>query len=97
VIVQIPLEVAGGFHVQANPASEPGFVPLEVELDADAPASWRVAYPAADRWRIAEDEEPLLAYLGRVQVVITVGIPAGARPGDLAFHGSIRYQACNDR
>ena len=96
--VEIHLEIAEGWHVNANPASQDMLIPTSVSLDPDAPAELvSVDYPEGELVHFDFSGESLSVYEG------TVTIPARLqRKSDnpeenyLPLDLEIRYQACND-
>ena len=90
--VEIHLEIAEGWHVNANPASQDMLIPTSVSLDPDAPAELvSVDYPEGELVHFDFSGESLSMYEG------TVTIPARLqRKSDEPLDLEIRYQACND-
>jgi uncharacterized protein len=79
---RLVLEIARGWHLQANPASEPYLVPTEVKGEVR-----EVIYPRGELVAAAFAEEPLSVYTGRVEIAGEVG-----GTGRVA----LTYQACDD-
>jgi hypothetical protein len=98
--VVLPIAIAAGYHVQANPAGTPFLVPLAVDLElagADTTVSWRVAYPAPDTLRLDGDDAAYPTYHGDIAVEVLTWALRSAVPGERSFTGSLRYQACDRR
>lgn len=93
--LELPLEVAEGLHVQANPASQEFLIPLEVETrPGEGLRTGDALYPEPVRWRLEGTEDDLLVYGER----FTVSIPVRAEaPGTYTLPLTVRYQACTDR
>ncbi len=90
--VEVHLEIAEGWHINANPASQDVLIPTSVSLDPDAPAELvSVDYPEGELVHFDFSGESLSVNGG------TVTIPARLqRKSDNPLDLEIRYQACND-
>lgn len=98
--VVIPLEIAEGFHVQANPASNEFLIPLEIEIGLEEPDSlirWKPVYPAPDLFRLEGTTDDLLTYHGSIGIEVLFISSAEAPPGERVFTGTVSYQACDAR
>ena len=96
--VVIPITIAEGYHVQANPASDEFLIPLELELLLEPPdslVSWTPVYPAPGTFRLEGTTEDLLTYHGSVEVKVWVYVAAHARKGERLFSGAVSYQGCD--
>jgi len=82
---RLALEIAVGWHLQANPASEPYLVPTEVKAERGELRA--VAYPEGQPVTAAFAHEPLSVYTGRVEIT---GEVSGAE------RLTVTYQACDD-
>ncbi len=92
-VVSLPIEVAEGFHVQANPAGNPFLVPLEVTVESnDVVVATNVAYPPGKPFLMVDDENP--TYSGKLRIALTLTAATNAAPNRLVVRGNIRYQAC---
>jgi len=99
-VVVIPVKIAMGFHVQANPASGEFLIPLELMLELEAPdtlLSWRPVYPAPGTFRLEGTTDDLLTYHGSIGVEVVIQASAEARVGERLFKGTLRYQACDNK
>ena len=94
---RLVLEVAPGWHLQANPPSESFLVPTT--LAAEGAELRRVSYPAGEPLRVAFSSRPVAAYQGRVELLGEVGLAAGRQnsPAPGAAHLRLTYQLCDDR
>jgi uncharacterized protein len=79
------LEIAPGWHLQANPASEPYLVATEVKAEKGDLRNLR--YAAGESFSSRYSREPISVYSGRVE--ITGEISEGGRL-------MLRYQACDE-
>ncbi len=86
----VRLEIAEGWHVNANPASLDFLIPTQVG-PADASAEVDVSYPPGADYHPRFSLEPLSVYEGRVDIRVRTGGTGKPRDGyDLTF------QACDD-
>jgi uncharacterized protein YyaL (SSP411 family) len=94
------LDVAPGWHLQANPPSESYLVPTT--LAAEGAELRNLAYPAGEPLRVAFSSQPVAAYQDRIEIAGEIGqhggtaeAPAGAAmpPARLL----LTYQLCDDR
>ncbi len=106
---RLTLDVAPGWHLQANPASEPYLVPTTLAanaantanaanaaLAADAAELRGVAYPPADEMRVAFSQRPLAVYRGHVELTGEIRLPAGHPAGGAgAALLRLTYQLCD--
>jgi hypothetical protein len=81
----VELEIASGWHVNANPAG-PGLTPTLVE-GTDVLG---VSYPPGDAWRPATESEALPVYAGRQELRVELR-PGAGREVDLV----VSYQPCD--
>jgi DsbC/DsbD-like thiol-disulfide interchange protein len=96
--VRFSVTVKKGFHVQANPASEPYLVPLRLEMKSDSRV--RIAkthYPPGKPWRLTGTEQDLSTYDGTFEIRLDLEAAPQATPGEVTLSGTLHYQACDDR
>jgi uncharacterized protein YyaL (SSP411 family) len=79
------LEIAHGWHLQANPASEPYLVPTEVR--AEKGDLRNIRYAEGERFESRYSKEAIAVYSGRVE--ITGEVSSGGRL-------SLTYQPCDE-
>ena len=92
------LDIAGGFHLQANPASDRFLIPTEVKFDpADGIVPGKLVYPQGKPHRLAGADSDISTYEGSIEVVVTVRAEPTATAGDVELHGTLRYQACDEK
>lgn len=94
----LEVTVAEGFHVQANPASEPHLIPLRLELgEAPGLRAGIPVYPPGTPYRL----RGALSDLSTCEGTFTVRVPLEAAPdapaGETALDGRLHYQACDAR
>ncbi|HET9226769.1 MAG TPA: protein-disulfide reductase DsbD domain-containing protein, partial [Thermoanaerobaculia bacterium] len=84
---RLVLEIAPGWHIQANPVSEEFLLPTEVVAEDGAEVR-NLGYPQGEEIPAAfSDGRPLAVYTGRVEVA-----------GEVSGHGRlvVRFQLCDD-
>jgi hypothetical protein len=96
--VLVPVEVASGFRVQANPASNQFLVPLELALETvDGLEFGDPVYPKGHPYRLHGTDEDLSTYHGDIEIAVPVNATESAPAGRRDIHGELRFQACNSR
>ena len=104
---QVVVTIREGFHIQANPASEPYLIPARLELAGDPRVRvGKSVYPPGRPYRLRGASSDLSTYEG----TFVIGVPleaskpprstAGAvttEPTSLVLEGALHYQACDDR
>jgi len=96
VSVAIPFSVRDGLHVQANPAANAFYVPLELVLGSREAAVVDVSYPSSEWLRLAGADHDLLVYHGRRELAVRLVVPRDAPPGRIRVEGHLAYQACGE-
>ena len=90
------IEVARGYHVQANPPSEDYLIATKLELaQSDGLAYGPPAFPQAKTHQLMEME--LATYDGTFGVTVVVSASPNATIGERNIQCALRYQACDDR
>ena len=93
----ITLEIAAGWHVNANPPSLDYLIPTSVTLRGAAGVTpGRTTYPAGQPVKVGFDENPLSVYGGRVTLKVALAAAKSAANGHHTLAGSVRFQSCND-
>jgi DsbC/DsbD-like thiol-disulfide interchange protein len=96
VRTQLRIQIAEGFHVQANPASNRFLIPTEVKFEpAGGIKADELTYPPGQPHRLQGADSDISTYEGFIQVGVTIQAEETADPGDLEYRGSLRYQACD--
>ena len=91
------LTIDEGWHVNAHDPTYDYLIPTE--LAVELPAGWagaEVAYPPAERATFSFADEPLDVYEGRVVMIASLRLPAGAAAGEHPVAAAVTYQACDD-
>lgn len=94
VTAVIQFKIEDGWHVQANPASEPTFIPAVLKLDPAPGLVWSPpVYPAAKEEKVAGLAKPLKVYENSFEITVPLRIGQDAKlPARLT--GVLSYQAC---
>jgi hypothetical protein len=96
--ITIPVSIAEGHRVQANPASNEFLVPLEIYLeDGDGLGFGAPAYPPGLPYRLEGTDEDLSTYVGEFEIAVPISVSTDAVPIRRRVTGELRYQACNSR
>ena len=96
--IRVPVRVADGHRVQANPASNEFLVPLTLGIeDAEGLVFSPPVYPMSEPYLLEGADDLLLTYVGEFEVVVPVSATDAAAAGDHSVVGELRYQACNSR
>ena len=97
--VEVRLEIAEGWHINANPASQNMLIPTSVSLDPDAPAEmFSVNYPEGELVHFDFSEESLSVYEGKVTIPVKLQLkPDESEENDVPLELELHYQACNDQ
>jgi len=98
--VRIRLDVAEGWHVNANPASAEFLIATTADVRSALPIEVeRIEYPAPKRLRASYAEAPIDVYEGEVEIVATCRLADELEDG--VAEGTIRalvaFQACDEQ
>lgn len=94
-VVEIPVTVAEGYHVQANPASGEFLIPLQLDLDAvEGIEVGTPTYPVGVPHRLEGSEDVLSTYEGTFRVAVPIKT---SRTGTIDVRGTLQFQACDAR
>lgn len=95
---RLTVTIAPGFHVQANPASQPNLIPLRLALRAQPPLRLGVpVYPQGKSHRLQGSDLEFSVYDGTIEVGVPVEAAKDAAQLETTIDGTLRYQACDDR
>lgn len=86
----VTIEVDPGYHINANPASDPNLIPTLIALPGRP--DLKVHYPAAQRFKVPFAPQGIAVYQGSVTLLGHLS-PAPTSPPATA---NLRVQACND-
>lgn len=96
--VDLQFRVGSGFHINSNTPKSDFLIPTTLKLDTPTDiVVGRITYPAGTdaSFPFAPDEK-LSVYSGDFEVSVKVRPLASVIPGKYAFHGTLRYQACDN-
>lgn len=97
--VFVDLQIAAGWHINANPASDDWLIPTTITMNSlNLPLELQgVEYPEASRIGVPGTEDSLDVYDGTVRLITAVKLSSTATAslrGDLRL--IVQYQACDD-
>jgi thiol:disulfide interchange protein DsbD len=96
--VPVKIQVASGWHINANPPSPEYMIPTTLTLaGAAGVALGKVSYPAGQPMKLAFDENRLSVYSGEFTAKVALAAGKRAVNGKHALQGKVRFQACNDQ
>jgi DsbC/DsbD-like thiol-disulfide interchange protein len=94
----VRIDIAEGWHVNANPPSDKFYIGVEVQADAgDGVAPGKPIYPKGLTKKFEFSTDPLAVYEGSVAVRLPLRAEASAAKGPRSLRARVRYQPCNDR
>jgi uncharacterized protein YyaL (SSP411 family) len=96
--VLVQLQIAEGWHIHANPAGDPDIdLPTELELDSKLGIELtKIVYPAGKNVERGDDEKPQSLYMGKVNLIGQLEVPATAAGRREELTVTVAFQACND-
>jgi DsbC/DsbD-like thiol-disulfide interchange protein len=96
--VLVQLQIAEGWHIHANPAGDPEIdLATEVELDSKLGIELtKIVYPAGKKVERGDDEKPQSLYMGKVNLIGQLDVPAKAAGRRDELTVTVAFQACND-
>jgi len=96
--VVITLEIAKGFHLNADADQNPVGMPMQLALEGDgALALGRVTYPQARLIKLAFAEKKAAVFEDTIELTAEVVIAADAAKGPRKAELVLTYQGCNDQ
>jgi len=94
----ITLDIAEGYHVHSNPASDKFYIATEVKAaPQEGLTPGKPAYPKAVTHKFEFSETPLSVYEGRAVIRLPLSADKAAARGRHTFSATIRVQPCNDQ
>jgi thiol:disulfide interchange protein DsbD len=92
------VQIANGYHVNANPPSQAYLKPTEFELKPAAGISvGSIVYPDPLVRNFSFSETPLKVYEGNTQLKVNLKADKKAAPGKHNLSAKLRVQACDDK
>ena len=93
--VAVVLDLPAPWHCNANPPSQPDFIPTTLTFDSNpAVTLGAVRYPAGELVKVSWSDTPVALYSGQTVLLVDAKL-TGAGPVTLT--GAVRYQACDDQ
>ncbi|MDE0468717.1 MAG: DUF255 domain-containing protein [Candidatus Poribacteria bacterium] len=94
--VELQLEIAAGWHINANPAGQDNLIPTTLEVDTDMPVKIiDIAYPKGKSVRFEFSDESLNVYEDSLTIPIKLKQKSNAT-GSSKVTLKLTYQPCND-
>ena len=96
--VELQFRVGSGFHVNSNTPKSDFLIPTSLKLTAPTDiVIGKITYPPGeDRSFPFDPTEKLSVYSGEFSVTLAVRPLNSVVPAKYAFHGTLRYQACDN-
>ena len=94
--VMLQLNIAEGWHINANPAGQDNLIPTTIAVDADIPLELaNVAYPTGRSTRFAFSSESLNVYEGNLEIPLKLRLKS-ERKKSTQIVLKLTYQPCNE-
>jgi hypothetical protein len=94
----VTLDIADGYHVNANPASDKFYIATEVQAaPQEGITPGKPVYPPGVSRKLSFSDKPLSVYEGRAVIKLPLRADKTATKGSHTFHATIRVQPCNDQ
>jgi Thiol:disulfide interchange protein DsbD, N-terminal len=96
--LQVDFQILKGFHIQANPASEPYLIATTLKVEAlDGMKVSDPVYPKGVSFQLEGSEKAIFTYEGEISIKVPLEIDKDAKAGEQTLKGSLRYQGCDAR
>lgn len=93
----ITLDIAEGYHVHSNPASEKFYHATEVKAaPQEGLTPGKPAYPKAVTHKFGFSDTPLSVYEGQAVIRLPLSADKSAAKGRHTFNATVHVQPCND-
>ena len=93
----VRLDIAHGFHVHANPASDRFYVATELRVEPqEGITPGKPVYPRALSKKFSFSDAPLAVYEGGVQIKLPLRAERDAPKGRHTLRARVRVQPCDD-
>ena len=94
---QVRLQIADGYHVNANPATFSYLKPTELEVEPGGDVTpGRVMYPAPVKRQFKFAPQPLAVYESETALRVSLTAAGGAARGAQTLHARVNVQACDE-
>lgn len=97
--VTLSFRIAPGFHINSNKPGSELLIPTKLRLNPPTDLGFgSFVYPTGEKFTFAPaPDQPLEVYTGDFAISAKVSAARGASPGRYKVHGTLHYQACDDR
>lgn len=96
--VLVVVQVANGYHINANPPSQSYLKATELEFEsAGGVAVNFISYPDPVVRKFSFSEAPLKVYEGETSLKVQLRVDKNASTGQHNLSGKLRVQACDDK
>jgi hypothetical protein len=94
----VTLDIAQGYHVHANPATDKFYIATELQAaPQEGITPGKPIYPKALTQKLEFADAPLALYEGRPVIKLPLRADKSAAKGRHTFRATVRVQACNDQ
>ena len=94
----VRIDIAQGYHVQANPASDKFYVATELRAEPqEGLTPGKPVYPPGRSLKLGFSDKPLSVYEGSVRIKLPLRADQNAAKGRHTLRAKLRVQHCNDR
>lgn len=94
----VTLDIAQGYHVHANPATDKFYIATELQAaQQEGITPGKPVYPKALTQKLGFADAPLALYEGRPVIKLPLRADKSAAKGRHTFRATVRVQACNDQ
>jgi len=94
----VRLDIAEGYHVNANPPSDKFYIGTEVRAEPqEGITPGKPVYPPAVSRKLSFSDKPLAVYEGQAVIRLPLSADKTAAKGRHTFRAKIRVQPCNDQ
>jgi hypothetical protein len=95
---RLRIDIAEGFHLQANPASNRFLIPTEFEFEpAGDLMVTSFVYPKGRPHMLQGADSAISTYEGVIEVGVTIRAESSASAGVRELRGQLLYQACDSK
>ena len=94
----ITLDIAAGYHVHSNPASDKFYHATEVKASPQGGLTpGKPVYPKAETHKFGFSDKPLSVYQGRAVIRLPLSADKTAAKGRHTFNATVHVQPCDDQ
>ncbi len=94
----VKLKISEGFHINANPPSEPNLIPTEIKLEPqEGISAGNIVYPKGEPKSFTFSEgKKISVYQGEVEIKVPLKAERTAAKGEKTLKAKLRVQPCDD-